>query len=46
MLYSRIARGAGANIEEVYQLLDEYKKLKKIVEKIGKANLGKGGDMS
>ena len=43
---TRIARGSGTTIEDVNQLLEEYKRLAKVFEKIGKANLGKGNDMS
>jgi signal recognition particle subunit SRP54 len=38
----RIARGSGTSVEEVLLLLEEYKKLGKVVGKLGKTNLGKG----
>jgi signal recognition particle subunit SRP54 len=38
----RIARGSGTSVEEVHLLLEEYKKLSKVVGKLGKTNLGKG----
>jgi len=38
----RIARGSGTSIEEVHLLLEEYKKLGKVIGKLGKTNLGKG----
>merc|ERR1719329_399367 len=43
----RVARGSGASIPEVTQLLDEYKRMEKMVGKMGKSGLfGKGGDMT
>lgn len=38
----RIARGSGTSVEEVHILLEEYKKLGKVIGKLGKTNLGKG----
>lgn len=38
----RVARGSGTSIEEVHLLLEEYKKLGKVIGKLGKTNLGKG----
>lgn len=38
----RIARGSGTSIEEVHMLLEEYKKLGKVIGKLGKTSLGKG----
>merc|ERR1711972_1220739 len=43
----RVARGSGACLMEVSQLLDEYKRMEKMVGKMGKSGLfGKGGDMT
>lgn len=36
----RIARGSGTSIEEVHILLDEHKKLSKVVGNLAKTNLG------
>jgi signal recognition particle subunit SRP54 len=42
----RVARGAGAKIEEVMAVMEEYKRIQKMVEKMGKAGLmGKGGNI-
>lgn len=38
----RCARGSGTSIEEVHLLLEEYKKLGKVIGKLGKTNLGRG----
>lgn len=38
----RCARGSGTSIEEVHLLIEEYKKLSKVVSQLGKTNLGKG----
>jgi len=44
---TRVARGSGSSIAEVTQLLDEYKRMEKMVGKMGKSGLfGKGGDMT
>lgn len=37
----RIARGSGTRVEEVKILLEEHKKLKGLITKVGKTNLGK-----
>merc|ERR1719223_2226038 len=43
----RVARGSGSSPMEVAQLLEEYKRMEKMVGKMGKSGLfGKGGDMS
>merc|ERR1711972_510252 len=43
----RAARGSGASRGEVSQLLEEYKRMEKMVGKMGKSGLfGKGGDMT
>merc|ERR1712032_1771166 len=43
----RVARGSGSSHAEVGQLLDEYKRMEKMVGKMGKSGLfGKGGDMT
>merc|ERR1740129_1924430 len=43
----RIARGSGSHPAEVAQLLEEYKRMEKMVGKMGKSGLfGKGGDMT
>merc|ERR1719293_546245 len=43
----RIAKGSGSHPAEVAQLLEEYKRMEKIVGKMGKSGLfGKGGDMT
>jgi len=43
----RVARGAGAHIPEVQLLLEEYKRMEKMVGKMGKSGLfGKGGDLT
>ena len=34
-------------MQEVHQMLDEFKRIKTVVDKLGKVNFGKGGnDMS
>lgn len=38
----RIAKGSGTRIEEVKILLQEHKKLKGLINKVGQTNLGKG----
>lgn len=38
----RIAKGSGTRIEEVKILLEEHKKLKGLITKVGQTNLGKG----
>mmetsp|Transcript_2391 Transcript_2391/g.5519 ORF Transcript_2391/g.5519 Transcript_2391/m.5519 type:complete len:515 (+) Transcript_2391:60-1604(+) len=44
---NRIARGSGSSHAEVAQLLEEYKRMEKMVGKMGKSGLfGKGGDMT
>merc|ERR1719410_846928 len=43
----RIAKGSGSTIMEVQNLLDEYKRMEKMVGKMGKSGLfGKGGDLT
>merc|ERR1719199_2455867 len=43
----RVAKGSGSTFLEVTQLLDEYKRMEKMVGKMGKSGLfGKGGDMT
>merc|ERR1712060_279011 len=43
----RVARGSGSSRAEVSQLLDEFKRMEKMVGKMGKSGLfGKGGDMT
>lgn len=43
----RVARGSGSSLAEVAQLLDEYKRMEKMVGKMGKSGLfGKGGDLT
>eukprot|EP00927_Polykrikos_kofoidii_P070411 TRINITY_DN6662_c0_g1_i1.p1 TRINITY_DN6662_c0_g1~~TRINITY_DN6662_c0_g1_i1.p1 ORF type:complete len:519 (-),score=127.40 TRINITY_DN6662_c0_g1_i1:117-1673(-) len=43
----RVARGSGASLAEVGLLLEEYKRMEKMVGKMGKSGLfGKGGDMT
>jgi len=43
----RVARGSGSSHAEVTQLLEEYKRMEKMVGKMGKSGLfGKGGDMT
>eukprot|EP00397_Hematodinium_sp_SG-2012_P013060 GEMP01013252.1.p1 GENE.GEMP01013252.1~~GEMP01013252.1.p1 ORF type:complete len:520 (+),score=99.06 GEMP01013252.1:83-1642(+) len=43
----RVARGSGSSVEEVVQLIEEYKRMSKMVGKMGKSGLmgGKGGNM-
>lgn len=41
---NRVARGSGKSIEEVYVLLKNHKQMEKMVGKIGKSKLMKGGD--
>merc|ERR1719197_1526947 len=43
----RVAYGSGTSMAEVGLLLDEYKRMEKMVGKMGKSGLfGKGGDMT
>merc|ERR1711920_261961 len=43
----RAAKGSGSSMMEVVQLLDEYKRMEKMVGKMGKSGLfGKGGDLT
>merc|ERR1712182_111865 len=43
----RVAKGSGSSHAEVNQLLEEYKRMEKMVGKMGKSGLfGKGGDMT
>merc|ERR1719401_1073962 len=43
----RVAKGSGSSINEVTQLLEEYKRMEKMVGKMGKSGLfGKGGDLT
>merc|ERR1712004_608042 len=43
----RVAKGSGSSLWEVTHLLDEYKRMEKMVGKMGKSGLfGKGGDMT
>merc|ERR1719382_1576383 len=43
----RVARGSGSHPREVAQLLEEFKRMEKMVGKMGKSGLfGKGGDMT
>merc|ERR1719428_1071234 len=43
----RVAKGSGSSHGEVTQLLDEYKRMEKMVGKMGKSGLfGKGGDLT
>merc|ERR1711877_62921 len=43
----RVAKGSGSSHGEVSQLLDEYKRMGKMVGKMGKSGLfGKGGDLT
>merc|ERR1711957_1146019 len=43
----RVAKGSGSSRGEVAQLLEEYKRMEKMVGKMGKSGLfGKGGDMT
>ncbi len=41
----RVARGSGTSLKEVNDLMEEHKRLGKIVEKMGKMGLGKANDM-
>ena len=41
----RVARGSGTTVKEINDLMEEHKRLGKIVEKMGKMGLGKGNDM-
>jgi len=41
----RIARGSGTSVKEVTDMIADYKRMAKIVEKMGKAGLGKMNDM-
>ena len=40
----RIARGAGVWVRDVECLIDEHKRMKQLVEKIQKTNMGKGNE--
>lgn len=43
----RVAKGSGSSLLEVNMLLEEYKRMEKMVGKMGKSGLfGKGGDLS
>eukprot|EP00357_Protocruzia_adherens_P002246 CAMPEP_0114997646 /NCGR_PEP_ID=MMETSP0216-20121206/15019_1 /TAXON_ID=223996 /ORGANISM="Protocruzia adherens, Strain Boccale" /LENGTH=526 /DNA_ID=CAMNT_0002362059 /DNA_START=20 /DNA_END=1600 /DNA_ORIENTATION=+ len=42
----RIARGSGNSIRWVNELIEEHKRIEKMVSKMGKMKLGKGNDMS
>ena len=42
---NRIARGSGNSPQTVSDLIEEHKKLSKVVEKFGGMNFGKGNDM-
>merc|ERR1719498_308582 len=43
----RVARGSGSHPREVAQLLEEFKRMEKMVGKMGKSGLfGKGGDLT
>ena len=42
----RVARGAGVSVANVELLLDEYKRMKGMVEKLSKTNLGKGNEIT
>merc|ERR1719263_943597 len=43
----RVAKGSGSSPAEGMQLLEEYKRMEKMVGKMGKSGLfGKGGDMT
>merc|ERR1719258_75114 len=43
----RVARGSGSSHAEVSQLLEEFKRMEKMVGKMGKSGLfGKGGDLT
>lgn len=41
----RIAKGSGVTEKTVTDLLDEFKKIKNMIEKMGKMNFGRGNDM-
>ena len=41
----RVAKGSGTKLKEVNDLIEEHKRLSKIVEKMGKMNMGKGNDL-
>jgi signal recognition particle subunit SRP54 len=41
----RIARGSGTHVEEVALLLEEYKRLKGMIDKVGPANVSKLNDL-
>ena len=41
----RLARGSGTTVKEVTDMICDYKRMAKIVEKMGKAGLGKMADM-
>eukprot|EP00933_Yihiella_yeosuensis_P072076 TRINITY_DN80368_c0_g1_i1.p1 TRINITY_DN80368_c0_g1~~TRINITY_DN80368_c0_g1_i1.p1 ORF type:complete len:519 (+),score=131.99 TRINITY_DN80368_c0_g1_i1:101-1657(+) len=43
----RIARGSGSSLMDVHQLVEEHKRMEKMVGKMGKSGLfGKGGDLT
>merc|ERR1719226_260683 len=43
----RVAKGSGSSHAQVTQLLEEYKRMEKMVGKMGKSGLfGKGGDLT
>ena len=42
---TRIAKGSGTKLREVNDLIEEHKRLAKIVGKMGKMNLGQGNDL-
>jgi len=42
----RIAKGSGALVQEVNVMLEEYKRLKTMIEKMGKSKLAKGNDLA
>eukprot|EP00826_Nyctotherus_ovalis_P056642 TRINITY_DN768_c0_g1_i7.p2 TRINITY_DN768_c0_g1~~TRINITY_DN768_c0_g1_i7.p2 ORF type:complete len:182 (-),score=87.12 TRINITY_DN768_c0_g1_i7:22-567(-) len=41
----RIARGSGTSVKDVMTMVTDYKRMAKMVEKMGKAGLGKMNDM-
>jgi len=43
---TRVARGAGVTVKQVNDMIEEFKRLKTVVEKMGKVKLGKGNDMA
>lgn len=42
----RIALGSGTSMEDIEILCTEHKRLASVVTKLGKANLGKEGDLA